>query len=182
LFSAGSASASSTRSCRCANTLLVAANRLRSGHPLDPQVPPAVVDRSSLQLVAGPSLAIGEHVHPEDGPVLILIEYRVDEGRCRRLLGLHGRAAHRERRPRGTRWGVYQDVTAHGKFSRPSSCLLARLPAPARSLHHGGQGGRGASLRVPPGTRPTEDHPFGPPRHRRGARARSAGGGGCSGC
>jgi hypothetical protein len=24
----------------------------------------------------------------------------------------------------GTRWGVYQDVTAHGSSSRPSSCLL----------------------------------------------------------
>ena len=32
-----------------------------------------VVDRSSLQLVASPALAIGEHVHPEDGPVLILV-------------------------------------------------------------------------------------------------------------
>jgi hypothetical protein len=98
------------------DTLLVAAIAFVPGIFLIPRYRLPVVDRSSLQLVAGPSLAIGEHVHPEDGPVLILIEYRVDGEDVDDFLASMAELRIVKRRLGGTRWGVYQDVTAHGKF------------------------------------------------------------------
>ena len=75
-----------------------------------------VVDRSSLQLVVNPSLPIGDHVHPDDGPVLILVEYRVGEEDTDAFLQAMAGLRIVRRRLGGTRWGVFQDVTAHGKF------------------------------------------------------------------
>ena len=69
-----------------------------------------------MQLVASQSLAIGEHIHPDDGPVLILIEYRVDGEDVDDFLVSMVELRIVRRRLGGTRWGVYQDVTAHGKF------------------------------------------------------------------
>ena len=97
-------------------TLLVAAFTLVPGILLIPRYRLPVVDRSSLQLVASPALAIGEHVHPDDGPVLILIEYRVDGEDVDDFLASMAELRIVRRRLGGTRWGVYQDVTAHGKF------------------------------------------------------------------
>jgi predicted MFS family arabinose efflux permease len=97
-------------------TLLIAAFTLVPGILLIPRYRLPVVDRSSLQLVASPTLAIGEHVHPEDGPVLILIEYRVDGDDVDDFLCSMAELRIVRRRLGGTRWGVYQDVTAHGKF------------------------------------------------------------------
>ena len=97
-------------------TLLIAALALLPGIVLIPRFRLPVVDRSSLQLVASPSLAIGEHIHPEDGPVMILIEYRVDGEDVDDFLCTMAELRIVRRRLGGTRWGVYQDVTAHGKF------------------------------------------------------------------
>ena len=97
-------------------TLLIAALALLPGIVLIPRFRLPVVDRSSLQLVASPSLAIGEHIHPEDGPVMILIEYRVDGDDVDDFLCTMAELRIVRRRLGGTRWGVYQDVTAHGKF------------------------------------------------------------------
>ncbi|MGD0875930.1 MAG: MFS transporter [Acidimicrobiales bacterium] len=97
-------------------TLLIAAFALVPGILLIPRFRLPVVDRSSLQLVTSPSLTIGEHVHPEDGPVLILIEYRVDTEEVDDFLCTMAELRIVRRRLGGTRWGVYQDVTAHGKF------------------------------------------------------------------
>jgi hypothetical protein len=98
------------------DTLLVAAIAFVPGILLIPRYRLPVVDRSSLQLVASPALAIGEHVHPDDGPVLILIEYRVDGEDVDDFLASMAELRIVRRRLGGTRWGVYQDVTAHGKF------------------------------------------------------------------
>ena len=108
-----------------------------------------MVDRSSLQLVASSSLVIGEHIHPDDGPVLILIEYIVDGEDVDDFLASMAELRIVRRRLGGTRWGVYQDVTAHGKFFEtflvPS---WKRLPAPARSTtqKRTGRSKRGLSL------------------------------------
>ena len=104
-----------------------------------------VVARSSLQLVVNPSLAIGEHIHPDDGPVMIIVEYRVGEEDVDDFLEAMTELRIVRRRLGGTRWGVFQDVTTHGKFLEtflvPSwnGYLL-----PTRPLHQGGQGDRGA--------------------------------------
>jgi predicted MFS family arabinose efflux permease len=97
-------------------TLLVAALALLPGIIFIPRFRLPVVDRSSLQLVASPAFSFGEHVHPEDGPVLILIEYRVDSVDVDDFLCAVAALRIVRRRLGGTRWGVYQDVTAHGKF------------------------------------------------------------------
>ena len=97
-------------------TLLVAACAFVPGILLIPRYRLPVVDRSSLQVVASPSLPIGEHVHPDDGPVLILIEYRVDGEDVDDFLVAMAELRIVRRRLGGTRWGVFQDVTAHGKF------------------------------------------------------------------
>ena len=97
-------------------TLLVAACAFVPGILLIPRYRLPVVDRSSLQVVASPSLPIGEHVHPDDGPVLILIEYRVDGEDVDDFLVAMAELRIVRRRLGGTRWSVFQDVTAHGKF------------------------------------------------------------------
>ncbi len=60
------------------DTLLIAAIAFIPGVLLIPRFRLPVTDSLSLQLVASPSLSIGEHIHPDDGPVLILIEYRLN--------------------------------------------------------------------------------------------------------
>ena len=150
-------------------TLLIAALALVPGILLIPRFRLPVVDRSSLQLVASPSLVIGEHVHPEDGPVMILIEYRVDGDDVDDFLCTMAELRIVRRRLGGTRWGVYQDVTAYGKFFEtflvPSwnGYILQRAP-----LHKGGPGGREPCLCVRPGLGRTEDNSPGSPRYRRG--------------
>jgi hypothetical protein len=61
-------------------------------------------------------LTIGEHIGPDDGPVLILIEYRLAGEDVDDFLAAMADLRIVRRRLGGTRWGVFQDVTAHGKF------------------------------------------------------------------
>ena len=98
------------------DTLFVAAVAFIPGILLIPRYGLPVVDRSSLQLVVSPALAIGEHIHPDDGPVLILVEYRLDGEDTDDFLAAMAELRIVRRRLGGTRWGVFQDVTSHGKF------------------------------------------------------------------
>ena len=59
------------------DTLLVAAVAFLPGILLVPRFRLPTLERSSLQLVGNPSLSIGEHIRPDDGPVLILVEYHL---------------------------------------------------------------------------------------------------------
>jgi predicted MFS family arabinose efflux permease len=97
-------------------TLLVAAVALVPGILLIPRFGLPVVDRSSLQLVMSPSLAIGEHVRPDDGPVMILVEYHLAVEDVDDFLAAMADLRVVRRRLGATRWGVFQDVTANGKF------------------------------------------------------------------
>lgn len=97
-------------------TLLVAAVAFLPGILSIPRFRLPVVDRSSLQLAATSSLAIGEHVRPEDGPVLILIDYQVDDDDVDDFLSAMAELRIVRRRLGGSRWGVYQDVTSYGRF------------------------------------------------------------------
>jgi predicted MFS family arabinose efflux permease len=97
-------------------TLLVAVVGFVPGILLIPRFGLPVVDRASLQLVEGPSLAIGEHVHPDDGPVLILVEYHLAVADVDDFLAAMAELRIVRRRLGAIRWGVFQDVTANGKF------------------------------------------------------------------
>jgi MFS family permease len=97
-------------------TLLIAAVAFIPGILLVPRFRLPTVDRSSLQLVGSPSLVIGEHVRPDDGPVLILVEYHLDGEDVDDFLAVMADLRIVRRRLGGTRWGVFQDVTTHGKF------------------------------------------------------------------
>jgi hypothetical protein len=98
------------------DTLLVAAIAFVPGVVLIPRFGLPAIDRSSLQLVATPSLTIGDHVRPDDGPVLVLVEYRVAPGNVDDFLATMAELRIVRRRLGGTRWGVFQDVTENGKF------------------------------------------------------------------
>jgi predicted MFS family arabinose efflux permease len=98
------------------DTLLIAAIAFIPGVLLIPRFRLPVTDSLSLQLVASPSLSIGEHIHPDDGPVLILIEYRLNGEDVDDFLTTMAELRIVRRRLGGTRWGVFQDVTTHGKF------------------------------------------------------------------
>lgn len=97
-------------------TLLVAAVAFVPGIVLIPRFGLPVVDRASLQLVRSPSLAIGEHVRPDDGPVMILVEYHLAVDDVDDFLAAMADLRIVRRRLGATRWGVFEDVTAHGKF------------------------------------------------------------------
>jgi len=98
------------------DTLLVAAIAFVPGILLVPRFRLPTLDRSSLQLVGNPSLAIGEHIRPDDGPVLILVEYQLAGEDVDDFLAEMADLRVVRRRLGGTRWGVFQDVTTHGKF------------------------------------------------------------------
>ena len=97
-------------------TLLVAAVALVPGVLAIPRFRLPVVERSALEMVASPSLSIGEHVQPEDGPVLILVEYRLAVEDVDDFLAAMAHLRIVRRRLGATRWGVFEDVATHGRF------------------------------------------------------------------
>jgi len=97
-------------------TLLVAAVAFVPGIALIPRFGLPSVDRASLELVASPALDVGAHVHLDDGPVMILVEYRLAEEDVDDFLGAMAELRIVRRRLGATRWGVFEDVTEHGKF------------------------------------------------------------------
>jgi predicted MFS family arabinose efflux permease len=98
------------------DTLLVAATAFVPGILLLPRFGLPVIDRASLQLVTNPTLTIGEHVRPDDGPVMILVEYRLSVDDVDDFLATMAELRIVRRRLGATRWGVFEDVTAHGRF------------------------------------------------------------------
>lgn len=97
-------------------TLLVSALAFLPGILVIPRFGLPVVDRSSLQLVVSPSLVVGKHIHASDGPVLILVEYRLAEEDVDDFLAAMAALRIVRRHLGGTRWGVFEDVTGHGRF------------------------------------------------------------------
>ncbi len=97
-------------------TLLVAAAAFLPGILLVPRFRLPVVDRSSLQLVASPTLTIGEHVRPGDGPVLVMLEYCLSVDEIEDFLSAMAELRVVRRRLGATRWGIFQDVTEPAKF------------------------------------------------------------------
>ena len=97
-------------------TLLVAALAFVPGILLIPRFGLPVVDRPSLQIVGSPSLAIGREVHPDDGPVLVLVEYRTAPEHVDDFLAAMAELRVVRRRLGARAWGVFQDVTANGRF------------------------------------------------------------------
>jgi hypothetical protein len=97
-------------------TLLIAALALVPGILLIPRFRLPVVNREALELVSSPSLSVGEHIHPDDGPVLLTVEYRIAEEDVDDFLAAMAELRIVRRRLGGTRWGVFEDVTEHGRF------------------------------------------------------------------
>ncbi len=97
-------------------TLAISAVALIPGILAIPRFGLPVVDRASLQLVANPALAVGEHVHAGDGPVLILVEYRLEEQDVDDFLAAMAELRIVRRRLGATRWGIFEDVHQHGRF------------------------------------------------------------------
>ncbi|MDA8295410.1 MAG: MFS transporter [Actinomycetota bacterium] len=97
-------------------TLLVAAVALVPGVVLIPRFGLPAVDRASLEPVVSPTLTVGEHVHPDDGPVLVLVEYRLEERDVDEFLEAAAELRVVRRRLGATRWGVFEDAAVHGRF------------------------------------------------------------------
>jgi len=97
-------------------TLLVSAIAFVPGVLVIPRFGLPVVDRATLQLVASPTLTVGEHIHPDDGPVMILVEYQLAEDDVDDFLGAMAELRIVRRRLGATRWGVFEDVAQQGKF------------------------------------------------------------------
>jgi predicted MFS family arabinose efflux permease len=97
-------------------TLLISAAALLPGILVIPRFGLPVVDRAALELVARSDLTVGEHVRPDDGPVLVLVEYRVDEQDVDDFLAAMAELRIVRRRLGGTRWGVFEDSAEHGKY------------------------------------------------------------------
>jgi hypothetical protein len=75
-----------------------------------------VIDRSAHQVVVQPPIAVGSHVHAEDGPVLVQIEYLLAEEDVDDFLEAAAALRYVRRRLGATQWGVFEDVTRHGRF------------------------------------------------------------------
>jgi MFS family permease len=57
-----------------------------------------------------PEPAVAVEPNPEEGPVLVTIEYRIDPSRAREFTQLMNRLGRARRRSGATRWGVFRDV------------------------------------------------------------------------
>ncbi|HVC25965.1 MAG TPA: MFS transporter [Acidimicrobiales bacterium] len=97
-------------------TLLVSALAFIPGVLVIPRFGLPVVDRASLEIVGSPSLVVNRRIQANDGPVLILVEYRIDEEGVDDFLAAMADLRIVRRHLGGTRWGVFEDVTEHGRF------------------------------------------------------------------
>ncbi len=75
-----------------------------------------VVDTEGLRIISLPGVVAGDHVDPDDGPVMILVEYLLDEDDVEDFLAEMAELRLVRRRLGATRWGVYEDVIEHGLF------------------------------------------------------------------
>jgi MFS family permease len=53
---------------------------------------------------------------PEEGPVLVTIEYRIDPVRAQKFVGVMDRLGHSRRRSGATRWGTFRDAADPGRY------------------------------------------------------------------
>ncbi len=97
-------------------TLLVSALAFLPGLLVIPRFGLPVVDRASLEIVGSPSLVVNRRIAANDGPVLILVEYLVAEDDVDDFLAAMAGLRIVRRHLGGTRWGVFEDVTEHGRF------------------------------------------------------------------
>jgi len=97
-------------------TLIVDAALFLPAILLIPRYGLPVIDRSAVQMVAPQNVAVGHPIDPEDGPVLILVEYRIAEPDIDDYLAAMAELRIVRRRLGATRWGVFEDVIEHGKF------------------------------------------------------------------
>src|SRR5271165_5583908 len=74
----------------------------------------AGVDFSSATHWRAP--AIPRDVENNRGPVLVVVEYRVDAANRQKFLGAVDELGHARRRDGGYAWGVYEDVAEAGRF------------------------------------------------------------------
>ncbi len=97
-------------------TLVIDAALFVPGLLLIPRYGLPVVDRESQQLIVRPTVPIGDHVDPDDGPVLVLIDYQLAEDDVDPFLDAMARLRLVRRRLGASRWGIFEDVTRHGRF------------------------------------------------------------------
>lgn len=96
--------------------LLLDAGLFLPGLLLIPRYGLPVVDRHSQQMIVRPALVVGEHVAPDDGPVLVLLDYQLDQDDVEAFLEVMERLRVVRRRLGASRWGIFEDVTRHGRF------------------------------------------------------------------
>ncbi len=97
-------------------TLVIDAGLFLPGLALIPRYGLPVVDRERQQVIVRPAVPVGDHVDPDDGPVLVLIEYQLAEDDVDPFLEAVSRLRLVRRRLGASRWGIFEDVTRHGRF------------------------------------------------------------------
>ncbi|MBV9454852.1 MAG: MFS transporter, partial [Rubrobacter sp.] len=63
-----------------------------------------------------PEPAVAIEPHPEEGPVLVTIEYRIDPDRAREFIRVMDRLGRSRRRSGATRWGVFHDAADPSRY------------------------------------------------------------------
>ncbi len=96
--------------------LLIDAALFLPGLLLIPRYGLPVVDGRIQEMRVRPPLVVGDHVDPEDGPVLVLVEYQLEEEDVEEFLEAMEQLRIVRRRLGASRWGIFEDVTSHGRF------------------------------------------------------------------
>ncbi len=96
--------------------LLIDAALFLPGLLLIPRYGLPVVDGRIQEMRVRPPLVVGDHVDPEDGPVLVLVEYQLEEEDVEEFLEVMEQLRIVRRRLGASRWGIFEDVTSHGRF------------------------------------------------------------------
>jgi MFS family permease len=63
-----------------------------------------------------PEPAVAIEPNPEEGPVLVTIEYRIDPGRAQEFVRVMDRLGRVRRRSGATRWGVFRDAADPSRY------------------------------------------------------------------
>jgi MFS family permease len=77
--------------------------------------------KPGTELDLRPSLHWGEHIavfepRPEDGPVMLTVEYRIDPSKSKEFVKAMGELGRVRRRGGATRWGLYRDLADPGRY------------------------------------------------------------------
>ena len=119
--------------------------------------------------------AFVQRLEGDDGPVLAVVEYRIDPKDAREFLALMQEIGHERMRDGAYAWNIFEDPDEAGRFIETSlTPLAARARVPRRPRDPGGRTDRGASRAVPEGAAEAELlRRLGAPAH--GRRRRRAG-------